>query len=114
MTATPASAAVSQTGQACAAIVAAGIGSLALALLAAAGDASAGMARALTFYAPTGPLSGVTTSAIVLWLVSWWILARRWRRRAPAPRTAALVAFALLAASLLLTFPPFEDLLLGK
>lgn len=60
-----------------AAILSAGIGCYALGIMAVVGNGSAEVARWLTFYLPTGPLSGVVTTAILLWLVSWLILARR-------------------------------------
>ena len=101
-------------GAAAAAILSAGIGCCALGILAVVGDGSAAVARWLTFYLPTGPLSGVTTMAILVWLVSWLILARRWRSNAIAIAKVNVVAFALLGLSLLLTFPPLADLLLGK
>ena len=101
-------------GAAAAAILSAGIGCCALGILAVVGDGSAVVARWLTFYMPTGPLSGVTTTAIIVWLVSWLILARRWRSKTVAIVKVNAVAFALMGVALLLTFPPFADLLLGK
>ncbi len=32
------------------------------------------IARFFNFYKPTGPLSGVTTTAIIIWLILWMIL----------------------------------------
>ena len=58
-------------GSGAAAILSAGIGAFALAVLAIAGDKSAHIAGSLIFYKPTGPLSGVTTTAIVIWLFTW-------------------------------------------
>lgn len=97
-----------------AAILAAGIGCCVLGMLAVIADGSAAVARWLTFYLPTGPLSGVTTTAILVWLAAWCILARRWRSRTVEIGKVNALAFVLLALSLLLTFPPFSDLLLGK
>jgi hypothetical protein len=101
-------------GPVAAAILSAGIGCFVLGLLAVIGDGSAAAARALTFYFPTGPLSGVTTSAILVWLAAWFVLARRWRSRTVVMIKVNAIAFVLLGLSLLLTFPPFADLLLGK
>jgi hypothetical protein len=98
-------------GAAAAAILAAGIGSFALAVIAIAGDRVAHFRRLMIFYPPTGPLSGVTTTAIVIWLAAWVLLEWRWRRRNVNLRRVAAVAIALLLASLLLTFPPLADLL---
>jgi len=93
-----------------AAILAASIGSFSLGVLTVAGDASKSFARHLILYRPTGPLSGVTTIAIAIWLVTWVLLSRRWIARNIALRPILIVAFLLLAASLLLTFPPVIDL----
>ena len=93
-----------------AAILAAGIGCFSLGLLTVAGDASKSFARHLIFYTPTGPLSGVTTSAIVTWLLAWAVLSLRWRSRDVSLRPVLAVAFVLLGASLLLTFPPIIEL----
>ena len=97
-----------------AAILSAGIGCCALGIFAVIADGSAAVAHGLTFYLPTGPLSGVTTTAILVWLVSWFVLARRWRTKTVAIAKVNTLAFVLLALSLLLTFPPFADRLLGK
>jgi hypothetical protein len=101
-------------GPACAAIVAAGAGCFAMGVLAVVGDASKRVAGMLNFYAPSGPLSGVSTMAVVVWLVVWVVLARLWRGKTVALGRANVVAFLLLAAGLLLTFPPVGDLLMGK
>ena len=101
-------------GPAAAAILSAGAGCLALGILAVVADASKPMARLLTFYRPTGPLSGVSSLAILLWLVTWFILARRWRTKTVAIAKVNAVAFLLLALGVLLTFPPFADFLQGK
>jgi hypothetical protein len=101
-------------GAACAAIVAAGVGCFAMGVLSVAGDASKRMAGMLNFYSPSGPLSGVSTMAVVVWLVVWVMLARLWRGKTVALGRLNLVAFLLLTAGLLLTFPPIGDLLIGK
>jgi hypothetical protein len=97
-----------------AAIVAAGVGCFAVGVLATVGDGVKAVARALTFYRPTGPLSGVSRMAIVVWLVTWLVLGRWWSGKTVSMTKVNAVAFAFLAVGLLLTFPPFEDLLLGK
>jgi hypothetical protein len=101
-------------GPAGAAIVSAGAGCAYLGILAVAADASKPLARLLTFYLPTGPLSGVSTVAILLWLGTWFILAKRWRKKTVAIAKVNATAFLLLVLGILLTFPPFGDLLLGK
>ena len=97
-------------GSGAAAILAAGVGTFALAVLACVGDKSATVKSSLIFYKPTGPLSGVTTSAILIWLLTWGILEWRWRNRTVAAGRITAIALALLGLSLLLTFPPVVDL----
>jgi hypothetical protein len=101
-------------GPAAAAIPAAGIGCGTLGVLAFAGDASDSIGRLLNIYNPTGTLSGVTTGAIIIWLVAWFALNRLWRARTLETGGIYVAAFALLAVGFLLTFPPFIDLLQGK
>lgn len=100
-------------GPVAAALLACGIGCCALGVLAVAGDGSKRIASMLNFYKPTGPLAGVTTVAIAVWLVTWAVLAARWRAKQVAFGRVSTAAFALLALGLLLTFPPIGDLLLG-
>jgi hypothetical protein len=101
-------------GPAAAAILSAGVGCGVLGILVVAADAFKPLAKLLTFYLPTGPLSGVTSMAILLWLGTWFILARRWRVRTVAIAKVNATAFLLLALGILLTFPPFADILQGK
>lgn len=106
----PAPAVEVPNGPGAAALLAAGIGAFALAILAIAGDHVAGFGHLMIFYRPTGPLSGVTTSASVVWLVAWGLLEWRWRKRSVAIGKIAAVASILLVLGLLLTFPPLSDL----
>jgi hypothetical protein len=95
-------------------MLATGIGSCALGVLAVAGDGSKAIARLLTFYTPTGPLSGVTSVAIIIWMGAWIVLGTLWRKKSISMGKVNAAAFILLGLGLLLTFPPFADLLLGK
>ncbi|MGC9159580.1 MAG: hypothetical protein ACP5FH_11380, partial [Terracidiphilus sp.] len=97
-------------GSGAAALLAAGVGALVLAVLAIAADRIASFRSAMIFYKPTGPLSGVTTSTIVVWLVVWAILDALWKRRTVALGRIAVAALALLVLGLVLTFPPMADL----
>jgi len=97
-------------GPGAAAILAAGIGSLALAVLAIAADKSPAAKSILVFYKPTGALSGVTTVAIVIWLAAWGGLEIRWRTRTVALGLVSWLALGMLVLSILLTFPPVADL----
>jgi hypothetical protein len=101
-------------GPGAAAILAAGIGSAALGILSFAGDASDTIGKWLNWYNPTGTLSGVTTLTIIVWLVVWFVLARRWETKTVATNMINIVSFVLLAVGFFLTFPPFMDLLQGK
>jgi len=101
-------------GSGAAAILAAGAACASIGVLALAGDALPAVNKALSFFPPSGALSGVTTVSIGIWLLLWLGLDLRWRRRSVALGRINLFAFALLAAGLLLTFPPFMDLLQGK
>jgi len=101
-------------GSGAAAILGAGIGCGAMGVLAFWGDASDSMGKTLNWYNPSGTLSGVTTSAIVIWLVAWFVLDRMWRNKTVEIMKVNVAAFALLAVGFLLTFPPFMDLLQGK
>jgi hypothetical protein len=97
-------------GSGAAAILAAGIGSFALAALACAGDKLIAVKNSLVFYKPTGPLSGVTTVALLIWLTTWGTLEWRWRNRTVAAGRISAAALIMLGLSLLLTFPPVADL----
>ncbi len=97
-------------GSGAAAILAAGIGAFALAVLAIAADKVTSIQPLMAFYKPTGPLSGVTTAAILIWLFAWSILEWRWRNRTVAAGRTNAFALILLGLSLLLTFPPVVDL----
>jgi len=101
---------VSPNGSGAAAVLAAGIGSFALAVIAIAADRISGFGKLMIFYPPTGPLSGVTTSAIAVWLTVWAFLEWRWRKKSVASGKIAAAALLLLILSVLLTFPPLADL----
>lgn len=97
-------------GSGAAALLAAGVGALVLALVSIAADHNASFKSAMIFYKPTGPLSGVTTSTIVVWLVVWAILDALWKRRTVPLGRIAAAALVLLVLGLVLTFPPVADL----
>jgi len=107
---TSVSSAARPNGAGAAAILAAGIGASLVAVFAILADQSAAIKCLMIFWKPTGPLSGVTTSAIVLWLAVWVILHARWRNRSVDLKRVNAGAFALLILGLLLTFPPIADL----
>ena len=98
-------------GSGAAAILSAGIGAFCIGAFAAAADKSPHIKALLNIYKPTGPLSGVTTAAIAIWLASWFVLALLWRSRDVRLALVTAIAFVLLGLSFLLTFPPIADLL---
>jgi hypothetical protein len=98
-------------GGAAAAILSAGIGCIALALLSIAADKSIFLKNLFSIYKPTGALSGVTTAAIIVWLATWILLAIYWRNKNLSLVRINFIAFVFFGLSLLLTFPPVGDLL---
>src|ERR1022692_3919204 len=68
-------------GAAAAAILSAGVGCFSVSVFGLLGDAFPTLAHFFNFYNPTGPLSGVTTTAIMIWLMLWAILCRSWGGR---------------------------------
>jgi hypothetical protein len=98
-----------RNGPGAAAILSAGIGSGALGVLAFAADAVPAINRVFRFWTPAGALSGVSTTAIVVWLAAWFVLSRRWATRDVSLPWVNLAAGLMLIAGLLLTFPPFMD-----
>ena len=101
-------------GSGAAAILAAGIGAGVLGVFALASDALPAVNRFFQFSQASGDLSGVTTTAVIVWLLCWLGLSRRWRGRDVNLFPINLAAMVLLVAGLLLTFPPFMDLVQGK
>lgn len=93
-----------------AAVVAAGVGSFVLAVLAIAADQIPDLRQAMIFFRPTGPLSGVTTCAVVMWLACWVLLHFRWRNRTVPLERLSILAIVLLCLSVVLTFPGVANL----
>lgn len=101
-------------GGAAAAVLSAGAGCFCVSLFGLLGDAFPMMARFFNFYKPTGPLSGATTTAIIVWLILWAILSQSWAGKDLPMRRINVVSFLLLGVGFLLSFPPFADLWQGK
>jgi hypothetical protein len=94
-------------GPVSAAIIAGGIGSLALGIFTTLAEMSEGFKDFLNFNNPVGPLSGKTTYAVVVWLVAWVILHVMYKDKAFESRKALTVALILVALGVLGTFPIF-------
>jgi hypothetical protein len=94
-------------GAAAATLLGAGIGCAFFGLLVLLNDAVPWLQERLTLSKAVGPLSGKSSVGIAGWILAWGALHLRLRRRvvdmAPVVRATRL----LVAASLLLTFPPF-------
>jgi hypothetical protein len=101
-------------GSGAAAILSAAIGCLAHGCFALASDALPQVQSAFSFWPPTGALSGVSTTAILVWLATWESLRRRWKTRDVSMISINIAAVGMLTLALLLTFPPFMDLVQGK
>lgn len=106
----PAARIVLHNGSGAAALLAAGIGAIVLAVLDVTADHVGLFKSDMIFYKPTGPLSGVTTSAIIAWLIIWISLDFRWKKRNVALGRVVAAALVLLVLALVLTFPPVAHL----
>ena len=101
---------VEHVGKALAALVAAGIGCAALGVLTTLAEPSPGLKSVLNFYDSVGPLSGKTTVAVLVWLIAWYVLARRWHARPPVMTSALVTTFVLIGVGFVGTFPLFFEL----
>jgi hypothetical protein len=89
-----------------AAIIAAGIACAVLGLLVVGAAASPLVAQWLTFYEPTGPLSGKAIVSVVVYLVVWPNLHYRLRDKQVDLYKAFMISVALAAIGVVGTFPP--------
>jgi hypothetical protein len=96
-------------GAGSAAILAAGLASFMMAVLAIIADHASTFKKLMIFYTPTGPLSGVTTTAIAIWLLSWVVLDIAWRRR-NVNEVIVPAGLCLLTIGFLLMVPLIGDL----
>ena len=94
-------------GPAAAAVLASGIGCLALGVFTCLTQALASVNDALSFYDPAGSLSRKTTLAVVAWLGAWAILHYLWKREQVDFGKVFVATLILIALGLLGTFPPF-------
>jgi hypothetical protein len=92
-----------------AALLAAGVGAAACGVFYILGGVKA-LGPYFNLYKPSGALSGVSTAAIVVWLVTWGVLGSRWKDRPVNMRRIGTVSLGLLLLGLLLTYPPIARL----
>jgi hypothetical protein len=104
---------VRPTGSAAAAHIAAGLGCLTMGLLTWLGAWNPALDRTLSLFEAVGPLSGKSTGAVLIWLLSWAGLEALWRRRAPNFSVVLAVTLGLIALGFAGTFPPFIELTTG-
>lgn len=90
-------------GAAMAALLSGAIGASAMGVFVLLHEAAVYSAPAL--YGPAGGLSGRTTLAVVVWLVSWAGLHYRWRNRDISSLAVGRAAFLLVAAGIIATVP---------
>lgn len=96
-------------GAAAAAVLAAGIGSFTLGVLTTLKASSQAIRNLLSFYVPTGPLSGQTTIAVAVWLICWVVFHLFWKEREVNFKKIFIIAIILIAVGMLGTFPPLFE-----
>jgi hypothetical protein len=95
------------SGPAAALILAGGIAVLCMGIVTTLGEASTGIADALTWDDGVGPLSGKTLITVIVFAAAWAILTAVWRRSNPSLRTITIVSVLLIVLGLIGTFPTF-------
>jgi hypothetical protein len=93
-----------------AAIIAGGIGALALGIVTTLSEASTRVADVLEWSERVGPLSGKTIIAVVVWVAAWGVLHLVYRNRPIETRRALVIALILIGLGLIGTFPKFFQL----
>jgi hypothetical protein len=90
-----------------AALLAGGIGCLALGLFTTLAEASTDVKDWLDWKTRVGPLSGKTGMTVIVWLVAWVVLHVIYRNKPSETQRALTIALVLVALGLLGTFPTF-------
>lgn len=96
-------------GEASAAFLSAGIGIFVFGVLTMLKTFGGAIKSFLSFYFPAGPLSGQTTLAIAVWLITWFILYKRWKNRNVNFNRIFIITLVLITLGLLATFPPLFE-----
>lgn len=94
-------------GPIAAAILAGGIGCLALGVFTTLAEASSSIKDWLNWKDDVGPLSGKTGMAVIVWLIAWAVLHAFYRDRPFETRRALTIALVLVGLGALGTFPTF-------
>jgi len=96
-----------------AAIIAGGIGALALGVVTTLAEVSETIKGWLELSKDVGPLSGKTIFAVVAWLVAWALLHSTMRTTRYETRRAFAIAMVLIVLGVIGTFPMFFQLFTG-
>jgi hypothetical protein len=96
-------------GPIAAAILAGGVGCLALGIFTTLAEASAKVKDFLKWNEAVGPLAGKTGMAVIVWLVAWVILHLVYRNKPFESRRALTIALVLIGLGVLGTFPTFFE-----
>lgn len=91
-------------GAALAAYLAAGIGAFAMGVIVILNET--GLFAAPALYGPAGGVTGRTALAVIVWLIAWAMLHRRWRDRELEQQRINALTLVLLAVGLVLCLPP--------
>lgn len=94
-------------GPVAAAIIAGGVGALAVGLLTTLAEANTTIKDFLNVSDPVGPLSGKTIGGVIIWLVAWAVLHVIYKDKPFETRRALTVALVLIGLGILGTFPIF-------
>jgi hypothetical protein len=94
-------------GPVSAAIIAAGVGCLALGIFTTLAEASESVKEFFEWSVRVGPLSGKTISAVIVWLLAWTLLYAVYRNRSLETRRALVIALVLIGLGVIGTFPTF-------
>jgi hypothetical protein len=94
-------------GPVAAAILAGGIGCLALGVFTTLAEASLDIKDWLQWSDRVGPLSGKTVMAVIVWLIAWAVLHVVYRAKPFETRRALTIALVLVALGVVGTFPTF-------
>lgn len=97
------------TGVAAATFIAGGLGTLVLGLMTTGAVLSGSLKSALNLWNPAGPLSGKTTVAVIIWLISWVLLNSLWKDKNVDLSKSFIITLVLIGLGLLFTFPPIFE-----
>ena len=102
------------TGPAAAAFIAGGIGCFVIGFLTTAAELSAGLKTFLQWDAGVGPLAGKTGYGVIIFFIAWIVMHFMWREKDIDLKKSVVIASVLTGLGLLLTFPPFFQMLAGE